>query len=81
LSAVELHIESLTDTTLIMRDCTQTGQQSLRLNGLTPSMLASVFYGLCFQRQGHDTAELMITISGGNSQWRRGISFRHMPAP
>jgi hypothetical protein len=81
LSAVELHIESLTDTTLIMRDCTQTGQQSLRLNGLTPSMLASVFYGLCFQRQGHDTAELMITISGGNGQWRRGIRFRFMPAP
>jgi hypothetical protein len=81
LSAVELHIESPTDTTLIMRDCTQAGQQSLRLNGLTPAMLASVFYGLCFQRQGHDTAELMITISGGNSQWRRGISFRYMPAP
>ncbi|MBT6258012.1 MAG: hypothetical protein HOI92_09510 [Alphaproteobacteria bacterium] len=81
LSAVELHIESLTDTTLIMRDCTQTGQQSLRLNGLTPAMLASVFYGLCFQRQGHDTAELMITISGGNGQWRRGIRFRYMPAP
>ena len=81
LSAVELHIESPTDTTLIMRDCTQAGQQSLLMNGLTPSMLASVFYGLCFQRQGHDTAELMITISGGNGQWRRGIRFHYMPAP
>jgi hypothetical protein len=81
LSAVELHIESPTDTTLIMRDCTQARQQSLLVNGLTPSMLASVFYGLCFQRQGHDTAELMITISGGNGQRRRGIRFHYMPAP
>jgi hypothetical protein len=80
LNIAELHIESLTDSTEIMGNCSQTGQQSIRLNRLTPSMLASAFYALCFQRQGHDTAELMFTISSGNAQWRRGIRFRYIPA-
>lgn len=80
LNTAELHIESLTDTTQIMGNCSQQGQQSIRLNRLNPAMLASAFYALCFQRQGNDTAELMFTISSGKAQWRRGIRFRFIPA-
>ena len=78
---LELHIESLTDNTIIMADCGQAGQQNLHLGGLSSEQLELALYALCFQHSGSQSAELMMTIRSGNSrsQWRHGIRFRHNP--
>lgn len=78
---LELHIESLTDNTIMMANCDQAGHQNLHLNGLNAGQLEAALYALCFQHNDSQTAELMMTIRLGNShsQWHHGIRFRHNP--
>ena len=68
-----LTIQTPFDDTKIMPNCQQTEQDTLTQNGLTYDGLTALVDSICFRHTGQSEARLLITISGGNLQWRRLI--------
>ena len=68
-----LTIQTPFDDTKIMPNCQQTEQDTLTQNGLTYDGLTALVDSICFRHTGQSEARILITISGGNLQWRRLI--------
>jgi prepilin-type N-terminal cleavage/methylation domain-containing protein len=68
-----LTIQTPFDDTKIMPDCQQTEQDTITHTGLTYDGLTALVDSICFRHTGQSEARMLITISGGNLQWRRMI--------